>query len=88
VTPPGVFSGTSGGGLELFLVKIVTGATTHRRPIRYRWGHRVSFSILLLGSADGRFNSITTSNLPRGSTYGYQIGLNDGSSITFQFAVR
>ena len=81
----GVSQGTPGVAASFFLVKIITGTTTttvHQVPlgaagftfntVQKRW----------------EFNNITTSNLPKGSTYGYQIGLNDGTSITFQFAVR
>jgi hypothetical protein len=83
----GVSQGTPGVVASFFLVKIITGTATttvhqvplgapgfvfNTSPAQLRW----------------EFNSITTSNLPKGSTYGYQIGLNDGTSITFQFAVR
>lgn len=83
----GVSQGTAGVVSSFFLVKIVTGATTtlvHQVPL--------GAAGFVFNAAPGQrrweFNSITTSNLPRGSTYGYQIGLNDGTSITFQFAVR
>jgi 6-phosphogluconolactonase (cycloisomerase 2 family) len=83
----GVSQGTPGVVSSFFLVKIITGTTTtavHQVPLG------APGFVFNTSPAQQRweFNSITTSNLPKGSTYGYQIGLNDGTSITFQFAVR
>jgi 6-phosphogluconolactonase (cycloisomerase 2 family) len=83
----GVSQGTAGVVSSFFLVKIITGTTTtvvHQVPLG------AAGFVFNAAAAQRRweFNNITTSNLPRGSTYGYQIGLNDGTSITFQFAVR
>jgi 6-phosphogluconolactonase (cycloisomerase 2 family) len=83
----GVSQGTAGVVSSFFLVKIVTGTTTavvHQVPL----GAPGFVFNTAPGQRRWEFNSITTSNLPKGSTYGYQIGLNDGTSITFQFAVR
>ncbi|HEV7520772.1 MAG TPA: MBG domain-containing protein, partial [Candidatus Angelobacter sp.] len=83
----GVSQGTAGVVSSFFLVKIVTGATTtvvHQVPL----GAAGFVFNAAVAQRRWEFNSITTSNLPRGSTYGYQIGLNDGTSIIFQFAVR
>lgn len=83
----GVSQGTAGVVSSFFLVKIITGTTTttvHQVPLG------AAGFVFNTSPAQRRweFNNITTTNLPKGSTYGYQIGLNDGTSITFQFAVR
>jgi 6-phosphogluconolactonase (cycloisomerase 2 family) len=83
----GVSQGTAGVVSSFFLVKIITGTTTttvHQVPL----GAPGFVFNTAPGQRRWEFNSITTANLPKGSTYGYQIGLNDGTSITFQFAVR
>lgn len=83
----GVSIGTPGVVSSFYLTKIITGTASstvqdlvdsNLPDAVFRWD----------ATAQQWIFNITTSNLPAGSTYVYTVGLDDGTTINFQFGLR
>jgi hypothetical protein len=79
---------SSGGVVSSFALTSVNGAPANTPapqggPFSFVGGTLANGA----GSAGWQFN-LSTSNLTAGNAYAYKINLNDGTSITFQFALK